>query len=326
VRNKLRRAEQEEGQVLVLAALFMTVLLGFAAFVIDFGGMASTKRQLQNAADAAALAGVASLPDDEDAAAAAAYEYAEKNEFGNPITMGAPAIDSSGPGTGPNTISVAVSRTVDFQFGRVLGLTNRTITATAKARIFRVTAIPVTAPSFFPFAIWAGNTEPPSVQGTNVVFRGNQWSKAPNIKDFTQGCSSPKKPANNCNWDINDQSFNGYFHWQNGSSVIRITPAGEALPVNQGGNAFGTAEIASLAYHYATGTPIVLPVVSYGTSQGSNLQIRIVSFACVRITDWDSNGSIDWRGDIVNCSVPGFYDGTPPAPDLPAATVPALID
>ena len=47
----------ERGQVLVLVALLAAVLMGFTASVIDIGIVQLAKARLQNAADAAALAG-----------------------------------------------------------------------------------------------------------------------------------------------------------------------------------------------------------------------------------------------------------------------------
>jgi Flp pilus assembly protein TadG len=51
----------EAGQVLVIVALGLVVLLGAAAFTIDLGRRAAEERYLQNAADAAALAGCRAL-------------------------------------------------------------------------------------------------------------------------------------------------------------------------------------------------------------------------------------------------------------------------
>ena len=48
--------KREEGDIVVLVALSMSVLMGFTAFAVDFGMLASDKQALQNAADAAALA------------------------------------------------------------------------------------------------------------------------------------------------------------------------------------------------------------------------------------------------------------------------------
>ncbi len=46
----------ERGQVLVIAALLMTALVGFLALVVDVGNAYAQRRYMQNAADAAALA------------------------------------------------------------------------------------------------------------------------------------------------------------------------------------------------------------------------------------------------------------------------------
>jgi len=56
-----RAARTEGGQVLVIVALGLVVLLGAAAFTIDLGRRAAEERYLQNAADAAALAGCRAL-------------------------------------------------------------------------------------------------------------------------------------------------------------------------------------------------------------------------------------------------------------------------
>jgi hypothetical protein len=48
---------KERGQTLVQVAMLMTVLLGFLALAIDVGWMYAGRRQMQNAADAGALAG-----------------------------------------------------------------------------------------------------------------------------------------------------------------------------------------------------------------------------------------------------------------------------
>ncbi len=53
----------QKGQVLVLFALALTVLLGITALVVDIGGFFHERRSLQNAMDSAALAGAADLPD-----------------------------------------------------------------------------------------------------------------------------------------------------------------------------------------------------------------------------------------------------------------------
>lgn len=52
----------ESGQAIVLIALILTCLLGMAGLAIDYGNWMLNKREVQNAADAAALAAAAKAP------------------------------------------------------------------------------------------------------------------------------------------------------------------------------------------------------------------------------------------------------------------------
>jgi hypothetical protein len=65
---------REHGQALVIVVLFLIVLLGMAAMVIDVGYAYYAHRSLQAQADAAALAGAQELPDP-SRAEALAFEY-----------------------------------------------------------------------------------------------------------------------------------------------------------------------------------------------------------------------------------------------------------
>jgi len=65
--------------VIVLAAVFMTILLGMVAFAVDCGMIVVVRTQLQNAADAGARAGATSLRNGSSAAIAAAKSIMESN-------------------------------------------------------------------------------------------------------------------------------------------------------------------------------------------------------------------------------------------------------
>jgi Putative Flp pilus-assembly TadE/G-like/von Willebrand factor type A domain len=74
-----RDRSSESGQTLVLFALFFTVILGFAALVLDQGLLRKANVDLYNALDSGALAGVSLLPDDPAGAEAMAREYVQLN-------------------------------------------------------------------------------------------------------------------------------------------------------------------------------------------------------------------------------------------------------
>ncbi len=81
-------AGARRGAILVLAALLLIVIFGITAFVVDAGHMSLTATQLQNAADAAALAGVMQLPQGTTAAVAEVQSTAtENNAAGAPVTI-----------------------------------------------------------------------------------------------------------------------------------------------------------------------------------------------------------------------------------------------
>lgn len=60
-RMSISGGTEQRGAVLVVVALLLLVLLGFAALAVDIGHLAVVKNELQNAADAGALAGASQL-------------------------------------------------------------------------------------------------------------------------------------------------------------------------------------------------------------------------------------------------------------------------
>ena len=84
--------KNNKGQILVLVAISLVVLIGFAALAIDVGYFYHTKNQLQGAADAAALAGVVKLDGTNDLtqtdARNGAITYAALNSAsGSPVQL-----------------------------------------------------------------------------------------------------------------------------------------------------------------------------------------------------------------------------------------------
>ena len=79
--NKLRRfAKKEDGAVMVIAAFGLVAFLSLVSLVTDMGLKYHQKSVLQSAMDAAALAAVRYMPD-EQTAKQVALEYVEKNGF-----------------------------------------------------------------------------------------------------------------------------------------------------------------------------------------------------------------------------------------------------
>lgn len=81
------------GNVIVLAALLMTLLVGLVAFAIDCGIIVLARTQLQSAADAGAMAGAAALSDGPTDAQTAAQSAAQANVVGGASVSVVPALD-----------------------------------------------------------------------------------------------------------------------------------------------------------------------------------------------------------------------------------------
>jgi hypothetical protein len=148
------RWDDQHGQVAIVVALMLVVLLGFAALVVDVGLNWAARTQAQTAADAAALAGVIALPGDPAAAVEDVRRYLNANVPGlagatgwehnltdadGDITCWTPPAEVPPPGThgcqvGDTAIQVITPplRPV-YAFAGVLGETSNEIKALAAA-------------------------------------------------------------------------------------------------------------------------------------------------------------------------------------------------
>jgi Flp pilus assembly protein TadG len=152
--------QQEFGQGLVLGALAMVVILGFTAMAIDLGIFLHERRDLQNAADAAALAGAAELPESPAEAEAKVHEWAAKNGIdiaGGELDL----VEVTTTYVTNDTVRVRVTREVPFVFGRVLGLTSETMHATGASLV----GSPTIATNAMPWALRKSYKEAAELDG-----------------------------------------------------------------------------------------------------------------------------------------------------------------
>lgn len=142
---------REAGQTLVISILFLGVLLGFGALLIDGGSWMWTKRSLQGDADAAALASVRELPRAPGNAQMVAEDYVENRNSDDLAQLEGFASDMS-----RMTTSVTVSRGASSSpFGKLLGIDGTDIRARATARIAQVSLVD----ALLPFAALEGQLE-----------------------------------------------------------------------------------------------------------------------------------------------------------------------
>ncbi|MBT2727432.1 pilus assembly protein [Bacillus sp. ISL-75] len=160
---RILNLRDESGATVVIVAISMVVLLGFAALAIDGGRIYLEKSKLQKALDAAVLAGAQGLNQGETEAIANAKDVASDNGF--PLTERDLTIIG-------NSIRATKQTNVSLTFARVLGITDSRVSSTAKAVVGHLK----TAKGITPIAV--------------------EESQIPNGKELT--CSSPGKTHGNC--------------------------------------------------------------------------------------------------------------------------------
>jgi hypothetical protein len=120
----------ERAQSLVLVVIFMTVLVGMAAAVLDVGAWYRADRKLQANADAAALAGAHALPASTSDARAAALDYADRNDGG----VAAEGVSFRTTVIPNDTIAVTAERPTPGFFAKLFGFNSVQVRAKAAAR------------------------------------------------------------------------------------------------------------------------------------------------------------------------------------------------
>jgi hypothetical protein len=122
----------ERGQIAVLVGVMLTALIGFSALAIDVGSLTSDKRDLQNAADAMALAGAIDLPNASDAVNSA-RAWATKNGIEPEQIESISVLQQSLPSRPNPEISVTLKRQHDFMLAPVVGINSTDVDVRASA-------------------------------------------------------------------------------------------------------------------------------------------------------------------------------------------------
>jgi len=139
----------DRGAIIVQTALVLLAMLAFAAFAVDYGVLWASRRQAQNAADAAALAGAVSFAFDSNdtTSSGAAYQAAERIVQSHRVWAEAPAYGFTLGTTNPPCpagepgpcIRVDVFRDLLHNnplptfFGKLVGVNSQGVRATATA-------------------------------------------------------------------------------------------------------------------------------------------------------------------------------------------------
>ena len=151
-------ARWQQGQTLLVAMLVMGVLCGMVALAVDVGLLFEDRRQLQNSADAMALAGVQELPMRPGTARQKAQDWATRNGIDSTQIKAINVTTTNYPN---DTLQVEVEEEFEWIFGAVLGLTSSDVNAEAAARVGSLTG----GNNMMPWSILQGDSDCLDAQG-----------------------------------------------------------------------------------------------------------------------------------------------------------------
>ncbi len=268
--------------MLVWTALFMVVLIGCAALVIDLGVGWTSRRNLITTTDAASLAAAQEFALGGNGCGAVASAYVASN---------APQATMTACQRAGNTVSVDAEENITTSFAQVLGLTDFDTAASSTARW----GAPAGATGLRPFGLCS---EAPGMQ----QFLGDPLTAQIHTIDYTKDspdqCGGNDVPGNwgaidfnagaNSNNDTKDWVENGYDDAVF-AGTVGGTCAAEPYACYEGdtGGVTGVSnETRALAN---SGQYFGLPIFDYAEDNGANSTFHLIGFARVRIVDFEFN-------------------------------------
>lgn len=287
---RLQGPDNERGATAVFVALSLVVLIGFTALVVDVGGMWFERGQLQNGADAAALAvaqncgkGTCGSP------TATAQAFANSNSNDGASNVSAVTVTSSSALVTTTTKDAKTGKgALSFLFAPILGFNGATVQATARASW----GIPASGPAIFPVAF-------SQCQIQNQINGSIQL-----LQYFGSGANS------SCG---TNPTVPGGFGWlvqstdSSGNLLCNAVASAGANAMSNTGNNFPPQCTSLLqqwqAEYTQTGVYSValLPVFDSSTANGTGGSFHILGFAAFQVMGWKftgtNNSDLSWNND-----------------------------
>ena len=306
----MTRRKSSSGQAYVLTILFLVVLLGMAAAVLDVGSWYRAQRALQATVDAAALAGAQKLPESTSEANALATEYAAKNGGGT-IT-----VSFSSNVVADDTISVEGTRPAPGFFAKVFGVDSVTVKAHAKARTGGISQAKYVVPIVV-------DEQHPKLQCNPNPCSGETELKYQHLKSN----GSPDGSGNFGFINLASDSGTGTSDLEKWITNGFDKYLGLGEYDARTGNPFSSSHVGDVL-EAREGDILLFPVYRKLTGTGTGAKYQIVGWAAFRITGLDFHGSNEKIfGEFVSVTWDGIQAGSASStpPDFGVKNV-SLID
>ncbi len=266
MRRLIRPASRQRGATAVIVAISMMAMLGFAAVAIDLGGAYSEHQQLQNGADAGALAIAQScaLGDCVDSS----DKYAKANKLDGQAT-------GQVVGAITSTVTVETSSVRKNWFGAVIGIPTSTLTARATAE-WGWPSGGVTLPLTFS---WCAFYE--ATGGWDD--EGKPLSDAEAAIHVIEKSCTP--PAHN--------EVPGGFGWLTGINCSATVLAGNWVLTDPGND--GSTSCKDFDWTTLQNKTVLVPIFDQFTGSGSNAMYQIKGLAAFTITGYCFSQDAKWN-------------------------------
>ncbi|MFQ5893908.1 MAG: pilus assembly protein TadG-related protein [Nitrospinota bacterium] len=307
-----------------LTGMLLVALFGMAALAIDLGWLSVVDGELQNAADAGALAGVVELvTTGEDPAEAMAVTYTTQPDHFL-LTNPAPGADAVIVTVlGPETLQVRVSRSaetgagaVTLIFARVLGIETMQVEAVAVATMNR--QIIGTGPgNLLPFGIHENMLDEDNDGNYDI---GRSIDIYPHDRSAGNFGLLDLNGVENSNDDTD--------YWiENGYDDIFIIPESQGYLNVEGDTGISGGSLNG-AIRSRLGDRVLLPVFDQVTGEGADTIFRVMGFVGVIITSSQLTGPEESRNLIINVgqfSAQNLIVGGASTPTNNTVSTPVLI-
>lgn len=259
----------ERGASAVLIALLLVPLLGSGALAVDIAAVYSERRQLQNGADAAALAIGHDCADGSCTAVpqAVAEELAAANHKDTGSTRGTPVVT-----LGSAEVTVTNPGVQGHWLAPVLGIESTEVTASATVRWGAPGSGAAVLPLAFSWCAFTGQTGGGLPTGSDPVVI--EWTKT----DGTS-CTGPSglEVAGGFGWLDTDDGVCGASAEVEG---VVASSSGASVP----------AECSPEYFRSLIGQTVLLPIFDESGGTGSNAWYRIHAYAAFTITGYNFAG------------------------------------
>ena len=280
-----RRLRDEDGQAFLVTVLFLAVLMGCVAMVLDVGSWYRQQRAAQAAADSAALAGAQALPTDPSKASSLALTYAGSNGGG----IAAANVSFRTDYETNDTIVVHDSRSAPGFFSRVFSVAGVTVGATAAARA----GVPQQVDGAAPIVV---NKAHPDLSGPGCPCF-NTETTLPLGKNGAPG-SFGLVDLLNSNGNEGTSTLAGWI--QNGFNAYLPLGSYDSDP---GAKFNGNIESALSA---RIGTTLLFPVYDSLDGEGSNAQYDVIGWVAFHLDSFSASGG---NGSLTGYFTRVIWDG-----------------